>query len=118
MTGRIQTLRSNVAGNRPTGRQPGELYVNWADAQLGVINSASAAQDLIPVRFFSTAANYVIGDYVIQGGQLYRAIAAVSPGTFNSANWAQIGGASITIGDTPPATPQPGMLWWDSIGGQ
>ena len=49
MTGRVQTLRSTVAGNRPTGRQPGELYVNWADNQFGVINASSAAQDLLAI---------------------------------------------------------------------
>jgi hypothetical protein len=117
MTGRVQTLRSNVAGNRPAGRQPGELYVNWADAQLGSILAGGAPQDLIAVRFFSASANYVIGDFVIQGGQLYRAVNPSAAGVFNPANWAQIGG-SVGLGDTPPATPQPGTLWWDSVGGQ
>ena len=117
MTGRVQTLRSNVAGNRPTGRAPGELYVNWADAQFGSITGGGASQDLVAVRFFSTTATYVVGDFIIQGGQLYRAVAPSAAGAFNSANWAQIGG-SVGLGDTPPATPQPGTLWWDSVGGQ
>ena len=117
MTNRVQTIRSNVSGNRPTGRPPGELYVNWADGQIGAINSANAAQDLIPVRFFSTAANYVVGDFVVQTGQLYRAVAPSTPGAFKPANWSQIGG-SITTGDVAPTTPQPGTLWWDSVGGQ
>ena len=90
MTGRVQALRSSVAGNRPTGRQPGELYTNWADAQMGVIGSTGAAQDLIAVRFFSTATTYSVGDCVAQGGQLYRCITATGPGAFNSANWAKI----------------------------
>ena len=117
MTNRVQTVRSNVTGNRPTGRPPGELYVNWADAQLGTITPTNAAQDLIPVRFFQTTANYVVGDFVVQGGQLYRAVAPSTPGAFKPANWGQIGG-SITTGDAAPATPQPGTLWWDSVGGQ
>ena len=117
MTNRVQTIRSNVSGNRPTGRPPGELYVNWADGQIGAINSTNAAQDLIPVRFFSTTANYVIGDFVVQAGQLYRAVAPSTPGAFKPANWSQIGG-SITTGDVAPTTPQPGTLWWDSVGGQ
>ena len=117
MTGRVQTLRSNVAGNRPTGRQPGELYVNWADGQLGSITAGGAAQDLIAVTYFSTASAYVVGQFVIQTGQLYRCVTATGPGAFNPANWAQIGG-SIVVGDTPPANPQPGTLWWDSVGGQ
>jgi hypothetical protein len=87
MVNRVQSLRSNVAGNRPSGRLPGELYVNWPDGQLGVINSASNPQDLIAVRFFSTSASYNIGDFVLNGGSLYQATTAVSPGSFNTAQW-------------------------------
>jgi len=90
MTGRVQSLRSNVAGNRPTGRSPGELYTNWADAQLGVIGSTGATQDLIAVTFYSTAASYAVGQFVIQAGQVYRCTTATGPGAFNSANWAKI----------------------------
>jgi hypothetical protein len=117
MTGRVQTLRSNVAGNRPTGRQPGELYVNWADGQFGVISSAGAPQDLIAVTFYSTTASYAVGQFVIQAGQLYRCTVANGPGAFNPAQWSQIGG-SVSVGDVAPANPQPGTLWWDSVGGQ
>jgi len=117
MTGRVQTLRSNVSGNRPTGRQPGELYVNWADSQIGVINSTGGAQDFVAVRFFNASASYVVGDFVIQGGQLYRAVAPSSGGAFVAANWAQIGG-SVGVGDASPSNPQAGTLWWDSVGGQ
>ena len=117
MTGRVQTIRSNVSGNRPTGRQPGELYVNWADGQIGVINSVGGAQDFVGVRFFSTTASYVIGDFVVQGGQLYRAVAPSSGGVFVPTNWSQIGG-SVSVSDAAPANPQPGQLWWDSVGGQ
>jgi hypothetical protein len=117
MTGRVQSLRSNVAGNRPTGRQPGELYVNWPDSQLGVINSTGGAQDLIAITFYTTGASYAVGQYVVQGGLLYRCVVANAPGAFNPAQWAQIGG-SVGVGDTAPTTPQPGTLWWDSVGGQ
>ena len=117
MTGRVQTLRSNVSGTRPTGRQPGELYVNWADGQIGSVNSVGGAQDFVAVRFFSTNAAYIIGDFVVQGGQLYRAVAPSTGGAFVPTNWTQLGG-SITINDAAPANPQPGQLWWDSVGGQ
>jgi hypothetical protein len=117
MTGRVQTLRSSVAGSRPTGRQPGELYVNFADSQLGVVNATSAAQDLIGVTYFSTTSAYVVGQFVIQAGQLYRCVNATGPGAFTPIAWGQIGG-SIVVGDSPPANPQPGTLWWDSVGGQ
>jgi hypothetical protein len=95
---------------------PGELYVNWADSQLGVINAASANQDLIPVRFFSTTANYSVGNFVVQAGQLYRATQAVTAGAFNASQWTQVGG-SVSVGDTLPTNPQSGGLWWDSVGG-
>jgi len=117
MTGRVQTLRSTVAGNRPTGRQPGELYVNWADNQFGVINASSAAQDLLAIPFFSTLSSYVVGSFVVYNGQLYRALAPSSPGAFVPANWAISGGA-VSVGDAPPTTPQSGTLWFDSAGGQ
>jgi hypothetical protein len=118
MTGRVQTLRSNVTGNRPPGGHlPGELYVNWPDGQLGVVNASSANQDLIPVTFFSTTANYSTGNFVVQAGQLYRATQAVSAGVFNASQWTQVGG-SVSVGDTLPTNPQPGGLWWDSVGGQ
>ena len=98
MTGRVQTLRSNTSGVRPTGEQPGTLFVNWADGQFSVVNSVNGAQDLIGVRFFNTAAIYAVGDFVVQGGQLYRAIAVSSGGAFVPANWTQLGGASTVPG--------------------
>lgn len=116
MPNRVQTLRSNVAGNRPSGRQPGELYVNWPDKQLGVIDSTSTALDLIAIRFFSANTSYNIGDYVVQSGKLYTAKVAVSPGPFNTSQWSLTGGI-VAIGDTPPLAPNVGALWWDSVGG-
>lgn len=66
-----------------------------------------------------------------QGTLLYRSGAgwvSLAPGTAGqvlttggaAANpaWAAGGGTSITIGDTPPASPSPGAGWWDSVGGQ
>jgi hypothetical protein len=96
---------------------PGELYVNWPDGQLGVVNSASNAQDLIAVRYFSTLANYALGDFAVQAGQLYRATQAISAGAFNASQWTQVGG-SVSVSDSLPTNPQLGSLWWDSVGGQ
>jgi len=68
-----------------------------------------------------------------QGSIIYRsatAWVALPPGTAGQVlatggaganpSWAAGGGASITIGDTPPTSPapQPGDAWWDSVGGQ
>jgi hypothetical protein len=117
MPNQVRALRSSTSQNRPTGRLPGELYVNFADNQLGTINPSNTATDLIAVRYFSLTANYFIGDHVIYSGILYRALAASNPGPFVQANWSLIGGA-VTVADAPPANPQSGQLWFDSVGGQ
>ena len=74
----------------------------------------------------------------IQGGLAVNGLLALSSpnnlaiyggtaGQFLSTNGAGIlswatpsggGGASITVSDTPPASPTVGALWWDSVGGQ
>jgi hypothetical protein len=84
---------------------------------LGVVDSTATAVDLIAVRFFSTTTSYNQGDYVVQGGKLYTAKAAVPPGLFNSIQWSLTGG-NVNVGDTPPATPDVGTMWFDSAGGQ
>lgn len=96
MTNRVQTIRSNVSGARATGRPPGELYVNWADNQLGVSTPAQTPQDLVAVRFFSTIANYALGDHVVEGGILWRAVGPVTAGAFNPTQWLQISPAGAT----------------------
>src|SRR5215471_10399306 len=96
MTRRVQTIRSAIAGFRPSGQAPGTLYANWADKQLGVVDSSAAAMDLVAVRFFATTTSYVIGDFVVQAGQIYRAVANSAAGAFAPANWAKV----AEIGDT------------------
>jgi len=98
MTGRVQSLRSNVAGNRPVvgSQQPGSLYVNWPDRQIGVIDSTQTPMDLVAVRFFSLLASYNAGDFVLSGGQLYSAKAAIVPGAFNATQWNKVTLASDT----------------------
>ena len=98
MTMRIQTNRFVTPGVRPIGRQPGELYVNWPELQLGVIDSSSDPIDLIPVRFFSAQTDYPTGDFVWITGDLYRAITDVSPGAFNPAQWSKIAELSDIVG--------------------
>jgi hypothetical protein len=55
--------------------------------QAGVVNPATAAQDLIAVRFFSASTDYSIGDFVVQAGKGYRAKQAITAGAFNAAHW-------------------------------
>jgi hypothetical protein len=100
MTTRVQTLRSSTTGAVPAAgtRSPGELWTNFPDLQIGVIDAAKNPQKLVGVRYFSTTANYVSGDFVIQAGKLYVATTNVTAGAFNSGQWSQI--AALT--DIPP----------------
>ena len=98
MTNRVQTQHSSSTGVRPTGRKPGELYVNLADMQYGVIDPTGTPKDLGAIRLFSTTANYAIGDFVVQGGVLYYAKVAVTASAFDSTEWTIIGGVGHDIG--------------------
>ena len=115
----VQSLRTSTPNKAPTAatRKPGEIYVNYSDNQLGVIDNAQNPVPLLGVRFFSTQTNYAAGDHVVSSGTMYRALVAVAPGAFNPAQW-QIAGGAVTISDTPPANPQQGNLWFDGIGAQ
>ena len=96
MTTRGQILRSSTPGQVPAAgtRLPGEVWTTFPDLQLGVIDTSRNAQKLIAVRFFSTLANYVAGDFVIQAGVLYAAKASIPAGAFNSSQWTRIGAAT------------------------
>ena len=96
---RTQVSRSSVTQQRPIPgtRDPGELYVNFADQQLGFINAAKAATDLLAIRFFSTAANYMMGDLVIYEAKVYRAKVVVPPGPFDVDDWDIVG----AVADAP-----------------
>ena len=75
-------------------RQPGELWITFPDIQIGYIDASRNAQKVVAVRFFSTLANYVAGDFTIQGGVLYAAKGAVPAGVFNVTQWTRIGAAT------------------------
>jgi hypothetical protein len=92
MPTRVQTLRSSLKGVRPANgtREVGELYTNFADRQIGVVNAAKSAVDLLAVRFFMATADYAAGDYVVQAGQLYRALNSVAAGAFNASDWVAV----------------------------
>ena len=66
--------------------------MTFPDIQFGYIDASRNAQKLIAVRFFSTLANYAAGDFVVQGGKLYFAKAAITAGAFNSTQWTQLAG--------------------------
>jgi hypothetical protein len=50
----LQILRTSTPSLRPTGRLPGELYVNFADGAFGYVNGAGTPVDLVP-QFSSQA---------------------------------------------------------------
>jgi hypothetical protein len=86
---RVQINRSSVSRQRPPSgsHDPGELYVNWPDRQIGTIDAAKAPADLVPVRFFSATAAYQVGELVAQGDKIYRARVPTTAVAFNPANW-------------------------------
>jgi len=89
MVQRVQSLRSSVKNARPAAgaREPGEIFLNFPDLQLGVIDAAKVPKDLIAVRFFSATTNYAAGDFVIEAGVAYRANTAIVAGAFNASQW-------------------------------
>ena len=86
---------SNPATAFPNPLEPGEIAVNTANRQIAVGDAASGAVGtplpLLALRYFDARAQYVVGDYVIQGvgsaAVVYRANTTVSPGAFNVAQW-------------------------------
>ena len=86
---RVQSIRSSTKNTRPTAgtREPGEIYTNFPDLQIGVINAGKVAQDLVAVRFFSATTNYAAGDFVHNAGHVYRAKNPIVAGPFNAADW-------------------------------
>ena len=123
MSNRVQSLRTSTPGAAPIAGSflPGEMWVNFPDLQMGVIDTTNTPQKLIPVRYFSAAANYVSGDFVVQGGKIYFAKSSVPAGAFNASQWTQLAAASdlgtCIIASAPPAGVN-GTMWWDNIGGQ
>jgi hypothetical protein len=67
----------------------GELYVCFPDQQLGVVGP-SGNIDLLAVRNFSATTDYVVGDLVARGGDIYRAAVAVTAGAWNATQWTDI----------------------------
>ena len=119
MAQKLQSLSLTTPNTAPAAstRSPGELWVNFADKQLGAVDNAGVAQPLLAARVFSTQTNYVLGDHVVQVGTMYRALGPITPGAFDVTKW-QIAGGAVSMGDTPPANPQQGNLWFDGVGAQ
>jgi len=91
MTGRIQLNRSSVTNYYPpaTTREVGELFINYADQRLMMIDPTKTAQDLLAIRRHAATASYATGDFVTQGGDIWKAKAPLAPKVFAAADWEQ-----------------------------
>lgn len=89
---RIRQHRSVIPNTRPATPYEGQLYVNFADMQLGVVNNGNTPVDLIPIRFHSPLTAYAVGEIVVQSTKLWRAVVANGPKIFDQADWEEAGG--------------------------
>lgn len=90
MRSRVQTLRSSITRQRPADLDPGILYTNFADQQIGVMDAAGDPMDLVAVRFFRTTAEYIVGEMVHHNGNIYKCLTPTGPGAFTAAHWVSI----------------------------
>ena len=102
----IQSIRSATPNKTPTNgtRLPGELWTNWPDLQMGVIDASQNAQPLLAVRYFSALTGYNSGDFVVQGGKLWVAKASTPPGAFNASQWTSWATTNDLVGAYLPLT--------------
>ena len=66
------------------------MWLNFADKQIGLIDTTKTAQPMVAVRFFSTSANYASGDFVVQAGGIWVANASITAGAFNPGQWREL----------------------------
>src|SRR4249919_1277506 len=96
---------SDPAISFPSLINPGELAINTASRQLVAGDADPSASGvtlpLLGVRIFDARGVYATGDYVTQGGYLYRCKAVHGPAPFNAAHFELIAGvdaAASTLG--------------------
>jgi hemerythrin len=111
MTATHQIIRSSVPGERPEAGTPhGAMYVNHADAQLGVVGPTNQAQDMLAVRFHTEEASYLVGDHVHYEGTIYRC-EKPNKGLFYLADWSKAAGeapsAANTMFEQPESVAEP-----------
>ena len=92
----IPLLYSPTPNTKPlvNTRLPGEVWTNFADLQLGLIDAAANSTPLIAVRYFSPNTAYSGGDFVVQAGHIYFAKAVVPIGPFNATQWTSVATAA------------------------
>jgi hypothetical protein len=88
--------------------EPGEVHVDAPARQLTAGDIGVAAGVPLPmlaVRYFDARASYAVHEYVVQSGSLYRSLVAVSPGSFNPAQWEVVSGVPGGGGGVGEHTP-------------
>jgi hypothetical protein len=81
MTARVQHQRFGTTAQIPgaLSRAVGEMWVNYPDLRLGVIDNSRTAQDLLAIRRYATTSTYLAGDFMVMGGQLSHPAARIRP---------------------------------------
>lgn len=79
-----------MSRQRPADLDPGILYTNFADQQIGVMDAAGDPMDLVAVRFFRTTAEYIVGEMVHHNASIYKCVTPTGPGAFTAAHWTNI----------------------------
>jgi hypothetical protein len=97
MTSRIQAQRFFSTTQRPANgsRPSGEIWLNFPDLKLGMIDPTQTAIDLLPVRVYSPAATYGPGDYARVAGVLQRAKITIPPHAFMQSEWDPVNAQSV-----------------------
>lgn len=128
----MRILRSVVDDERPQPgtRHPGELYVNIPDRCIGIIDQNGDPIDLNERAFVSDQPPHNPNEgelwFDSVGQQLYvwytdptsSQWVATNSGGGGQGGGLPGGGANVEVGPTPPAAPNEGDLWFDSVGEQ
>ena len=91
MANRVQTIRYYTTLERPpTTEYSGELYINYADIQIGALDTSKSPIDFVAVRYYSQQALYVAGDFAVYNGSLYKCLRNDTIGAFDNTRWTEI----------------------------
>jgi hypothetical protein len=113
-SGEVQTATAATGGSGSCGFKLGEIVAReWVDPSLWDQGDYDE-KDVVEIPSadaFSEAASYEAGDLAVESGVLYQADTSISPGTFDSGDWVQIGtpgdhycaGVDVAAGPWVPA---------------
>ena len=92
----LKWARATTGGNRPSDdiKKEGTPYINFADMQIGVLDSTGVPQDLLAIRKHSSLASYVKSDFVLHADSIYIATKNIVPGVFTAIDWVKFPGST------------------------